>query len=220
MEKFIQPKRITVWLVSLAVCQLVAGALAAAEPAPKWESLFDGKSLAGWKITPFGGEGEVHVDDGQIVLEMGADLTGITIARDVPKIDYELELEAMRVDGIDFFCGLTFPVNDKPCSLIVGGWAGAVVGLSSLDGLDASENETTKLMSFKNETWYKIRLRVTADYIQAWIDDEPVVDCDIAGRELSIRVEVDPSRPLGIATWQTVAALRAIRVRALGEDEK
>ena len=69
----------------------------------------------------------------------------------------------MRVEGSDFFVGLTFPVRDSHASLIVGGWAGSVVGISSIDGRDASENETTEVMKFKNGQWYKFRLRVRAD---------------------------------------------------------
>ena len=73
--------------------------------------------------------------------------------------------------GIDFFCGLTFPVKEDFCSFIVGGWAGAVVGLSTIDGLDASENETTKLMRFEKDEWYKIKLRVTFEKIETWINE-------------------------------------------------
>ena len=36
-----------------------------------------------------------------------------------------------------------------PVHLIVGGWGGTVVGLSSIDGMDASENETTITESLK-----------------------------------------------------------------------
>ena len=60
-----------------------------------------------------------------------------------PKVDYEVNLDAKRVAGNDFFCGITFPVGKRFCSLIVGGWGGATVGLSSIDGKDAAENETT-----------------------------------------------------------------------------
>ena len=182
-------------------------------------SLFDGKSLAGWKVSDFGGHGEVDVDEGKIVLETGVALTGITLApekvKDLPKTDYELTLDAMRVDGSDFFCGLTFPVGDKPCSLIVGGWGGGVVGISSLDGLDASENETTSYRSFKSKQWYRIRLRVTKDKIEAWIDKDQVVNVSTKDRTISIRTEVDASRPLGISTWCTTAALRDIKIRRL-----
>ena len=37
-------------------------------------------------------------------------------------MDYELRLEAKRVEGGDFFCGLTFPVGKEYCTLILGGW--------------------------------------------------------------------------------------------------
>jgi hypothetical protein len=181
----------------------------------QWQSLFDGRTLGQWKPTEFGGEGEVTVADGSIVLGQGGDLTGITWTGDVPLSDYEIELQAMRVVGGDFFCGLTFPVKTSHCSLIVGGWSGPVVGLSSLDGLDASENETNTLRRFDSKRWYTIRVRVTDARIQAWIDDEPVVDVATAGRRISVRAELLDSRPLGIASWRTRAALRQIRLRTL-----
>ena len=119
------------------------------------------------------------------------------------------------MEGNDFFCALTFPVADSHCSLIVGGWGGGVVGLSSLDGQDASENETTRIMDFAKGRWYKIRVRVEPERIQGWIDDERVVDAVTKGRHISIRAEVDPSVPLGIASYRTEAALREIRIRTL-----
>jgi hypothetical protein len=178
------------------------------------QSLFDGKSLKGWKATSFGGEGRVYVEGGRLILEMGNNLTGITWdGGELPRIDYEISLEAMKVDGNDFFCGLTFPVADSFCSLIVGGWAGSVVGLSSLDGLDASENDTTRSMQFEQGRWYRIRVRVSPKKIEAWIDNDKVVDADTAGRRVGIRPEMEPSEPLGIATWITTAALRKIEIR-------
>src|SRR5438552_16448973 len=59
-----------------------------------WTSLFNGKSLAGWKEANFGGEGEVHVEGGAIVMEQGNDMTGVTFAgKDFPRMDYEVTLE-------------------------------------------------------------------------------------------------------------------------------
>jgi hypothetical protein len=58
-------------------------------------------------------------------------------------------------------------------------------------------------------------VRVTGPRIQAWIDDEPVVDVDTTGKRVSVRAEVFDSRPLGIAAWQTKAAVRNIRLRAV-----
>lgn len=180
-----------------------------------WTSLFDGKSLKGWKTTKFGGEGDVFVKDGRIRLEIGSALTGIHTDRKLPRTNYEVTLEAMRVEGGDFFCGLTFPVKKDPCSLIIGGWGGAVCGLSSIDGFDASENGTTTYREFKNGHWYRIRLRVSDEKIEAWIDDKQIVEQELEGHKISIRAEVELSQPFGIATWQTSGALRNIRIRRL-----
>jgi hypothetical protein len=206
------------WLDRLA--SIDAAEPANSAPAEEWVPLFDGKSLDGWKVTDFGGHGEVTAEDGQMVLEQGEPMTGVTIAEGafaakMPKINYELSLEAMRVSGDDFFCCLTFPVGKDPCSLVVGGWGGGVVGLSSLDGQDASENETTSFHTFNKKKWYKIRLRVTDRSIEAWIDDERVVNVATEDRTISIRLECERSKPLGFSTYNTTGALRNLKVRAI-----
>ena len=218
--------RASLWLLTAGLAALGAAETgwtaenAATETKPPtWTSLFDGKSLGDWKPSRFGGDGDVSVEDKRIVLDFGDSLTGIVYTKPFPKRDYEVRLEAMRVDGIDFFCGLTFPVAESHCSLIVGGWAGAVVGLSSIDGRDASENATTQYRKFDEGKWYRVRVRVTSEQIRCWIDDQLIVDQDIRGRRLSTRPEVDQSKPLGIAAWQTKAALRGIEYRRLNEGE-
>jgi hypothetical protein len=175
-------------------------------------SLFDGRSLEGWEITRFGGEGPVEVRGGSIVLHRGETLTGITWAGDFPQENYRLRLEAQRLDGNDFFCGLTFPVGDSHCTLILGGWGGAVVGLSSIDGRDASENETRQIMRFDNGRWYRIEVEVTAERVRCRLDGHLLADVARASRTFSVRPEVRLSRPLGIAAWRTTAAVRAIRM--------
>ena len=199
----------------------VAASLPAAEPqnAPGGKALFDGKTLAGWKSTPFGGEGKVFVKDGTIVMQQGHEMTGITWTGKPPRGNFELTLEGMRLDGGDFFCTTTFPVGDKFCSLVVGGWGGTIVGISCVDHFDASENLTSTFREFKNNTWYRIRIRVTDPKIEAWIDDKQAVDLERKDHEFGVRMEVDQSRPLGIATWNTSGAVRNIRLRELKADE-
>jgi hypothetical protein len=174
--------------------------------------LFDGKTLDGWEITNFGPQGPVEVNNGNIILVMGDGCTGVTLKRPFPVINYEVTLEAKRIAGSDFFCGMTFPVGKSPCTLIVGGWGGSTVGLSSINGKDASNNETTRVMNFDTDRWYRIKLRVTETEINAWIDDENVIKFQIGDKKLSIRPEVNLSQPFGIASWMTTAALRNIRV--------
>jgi hypothetical protein len=129
---------------------------------------------------------------------------------------YEIAFDAMRVSGTDFFCGLTVPVGASHCSLIVGGWGGSLVGISSLNGMDASENETSTYKEFVSRRWYAIRLRVTEKKIQAWIDEEKIIDFDLTDVRVSLRIgEIEKSQPLGLASWQTSAAYRNIRYRAV-----
>lgn len=177
--------------------------------------IFDGRTLNGWEITNFGTQGTVEVSGGEIILGMGEGCTGITYKKKFPEINYEVSLEAMRITGNDFFCGMTFPVGKEYCTFIVGGWGGTVVGLSCIDGKDASENETTRLMSFDNNRWYNIKVKVTEEKIEAWIDNEKVVDFTIGNKRLSLRPEVDLSKPFGIASWYSTAALRNIRLKLI-----
>jgi hypothetical protein len=214
--------RTGLWLLSVVALSGAFGCRAdEAAPSPVevfeveegWTALFDGRSLDGWAVTNFGGEGRVEVRDGTIVLGMGQFLTGITWQGNFPADEYEVALEAMQVVGNDFFCGMTFPVGEEFCSLIVGGWGGSVVGLSSIDGLDASENETGRGIRLERGRWYEVRLSVTPERIEAWLDGEKVVDLERAGRSFDTRPEVRLSQPFGIAAWQTTAALRRIRLR-------
>ncbi len=185
---------------------------------PAETRLFDGRSLGRWEVTRFGGEGPVEVRDGSIVLHRGETLSGINWGGDFPRENYRLRLEAQRLEGNDFFCGLTFPVGDSHCTFILGGWGGGVVGLSSLDGRDASENETRRIMRFENGRWYRIEVEVTVTGVRCRLDGDVLVDVTRPGRTFSVRPEVRLSRPLGIAAWRTTAAVRAIRWAPLNMD--
>ena len=183
-----------------------------------WRTLLNGKDLAGWTETKFGGAGEPVVENQKLVIAMGAGLSGVnwTNPAAIPKIDYELELEAMKLEGNDFFCGLTFPVAETSCTLVVGGWGGSVVGLSSIDGLDASENETTKNLYFEPKRWFRIGLTVTGNRITVKIDGDKVMELDTTGKKIDLRHgEIYLSKPLGLATYQTSAAFKNIRIREL-----
>jgi len=179
-----------------------------------WTTLFDGRSLAGWKVTDFPGHGAVHCEAGTVVLDKGIRLTGITWTNEPPKQNYEIELDAMRTVGSDFFCGLTFSVGDTHCSLILGGWGGERVGISSINNDDASDNKTTSLIQFDSGRWYHVRLRVTDEKIEAWLDGRKIVDLETTGLKITMRPgEIELSQPLGLATWKTTAALRNIRLK-------
>ncbi len=178
-------------------------------------SLFDGETLDGWKITEYGTQGPVSVSEGKLILNYGDGCTGVTWEKEFPKVNYEVTLEAQKTSGNDFFCGITFPVNDEFCSLIVGGWGGPVVGLSCIDGNDAAHNSTQILKKFDKNVWYKIKLQVTGEKITAWIDNEKLVDFAYSGHRLNVRAGIELSRPFGLFTWETTGEIRNIRMQKL-----
>ncbi len=192
---------------------------AAADSSDEWRYLFNGEDLKGWEVSKFAGHGDVTVKDGKMILGSGLNLTGVSWTKDYPKVNYEIRLEAKRVEGYDFFCGLTFPVKDSFCSLIIGGWGGGVYGLSNIDGFDASANETTAYMKFETGRWYDVRLKVTDKKIQAWLDEKELVDVPLKNRKFSVRADIELAKPLGLSTWRTTAALKNVRLRKLENEE-
>lgn len=179
-----------------------------------WHSLFDGSSSSGWRVTDFGEGGRVEHKQGLMVFWAGAPFAGVNYTNELPKQNYEVTFEAMRVKGEDFFCGLTFPIGDSFASLILGGWGGSTVGISSIDGDDASENVTTQGIKFETAHWYRIRLRVSEQKLEAWIGQKKIVDVVRAGHQFSLRPgEIEMSKPFGLASWVTSAAFRDIKIR-------
>ena len=204
--------------VSTAISQESKTDLSKVEDKLGTTAIFDGKSLEGWKVIDkfvFKRHGKVSVKEGEMILEKGGAGTGIVWQGKMPRINYEIRLEAKRIEGSDFFCGLTFPVNDDYCTLILGGWGGGATGLSNLDDFAAIENQTSNFVEFKNGQYYPIRLRVSGKKIEAWVADKKIVDVDHTEHRLSIWWEQEPARPLGIATWYTSAAFKKVELERL-----
>jgi len=130
-------------------------------------------------------------------------------------MDYEISLTASREDGTDFFVGLTFPFRDSHLTLILGGWGGALCGLSCIDGLDASMNETKSFQSFSAGKVYAIKLQVAGQRVSAWLDGLKLFSMDLKGRECSLRTEIMACAPLGVASFQTRTQLHSFQFRAL-----
>lgn len=191
----------------------------AAEAPAQWV-LFDGKSLKDWEPVDIGGSGEVTLEGGQMIIAQGDSLSGVVYkkAAELPLTNYEISLQAKRLQGVDFFCGLTFPVGklDRCASLILGGWGGSVTGISSIDDLDAANNATGSYQRYDDDKWYKVRLRVTPTNLSAWVDDKQVVDIDIKDRKVSLRAgPMEAYAPLSLTTYNTMAALRNVVLRKL-----
>ena len=187
------------------------------QPMVKKIVLFNGTDLNNWERTDFAGKGEVRIDDNSsLVLEMGAELSGIRWKgeTELPKINYEVSLQAKRTMGSDFFCGLTFPFKDAHATLILGGWGGSLIGISSLDDFDASENETGDAYVFEDNQWYDVRLWVGEKKLQVWLDDKIVIDCDVEGHKVAMRFgEIEMSVPFGISTYATTGVIKNIIIK-------
>jgi len=186
-------------------------------PPGEWASLFDGKTLRGWRVVAEGRDfvrhGRVYVDAGRVVLERGAPRTGIAWMGEFPTVDYEIALEARREAGNNCFCDILFPIGASTCLLNVGGWGQDLVGLTCVDGQVAPNNETGRRMHFENGRWYRIRLRVTEPRIEAWIDEEKVIDLPTAGHTFTTHIIPRPLKPFGICNFSVGSALRNIRLR-------
>jgi hypothetical protein len=205
---------------AITVLMIAGGAEADKDQPAAKLVLFDGRSLGGWMKTDFAGAGAVKVEDGAIVMPVGGPMTGITSTRrDLPTMNYELSYQAVRRSGSDFFAAATFPVGKSYITLVNGGWGGNVTGLSSLNGADASENETTQFVKYEDKTWYKFRVRVTDKMIRCWIDDKEVVAVNYDGQEVGTRIETRANQPLGFATYETEGAVRGIEIRMLSPAE-
>lgn len=188
----------------------------------KWVALFDGQTLAGWKTLPWAKSGKVFVKKDELHLDMGEAGTGIVYTgKAIPHDNYEIELDAMRVEGGDFFCGLTVPVDKDSITLILGGWGGTMTGLSCLEFRDASDNETSQTIDYENGQWYRVRMRITKKAIVAWLDEKKIINVDrtVENRKIGVRWEVEDCMPLGFATWKTHGALRDIHIRTLTPEE-
>jgi hypothetical protein len=179
--------------------------------------LFNGVSLDKWQVIDFEGHGDITVADSSIIIGKGDLISGIRWTEDFPTTNYEINLYAKRIEGSDFFCGMTFPVKESFLTLVLGGWGGSLTGLSCIDGYDAANNITGNIFRFASGWWYAVRLRVTDDKIEAWVEDEKVIDFMIENSRLSLRWEVEASVPFGITTYKTTGAIRDLKLHLITE---
>ena len=115
----------------------------------------------------------------------------------------------MRVEGRDFFAGITFPVADSFCSLIRrlgrhGDWA-----LEREQRRRSAESKRRNRWS-SSRTLVQRPHPVTPEKIEVWLDDRQIAtNQELKGNRITIRMEMEPSTPAaGIATWKTKGALR------------
>jgi WD40 repeat protein len=184
----------------------------------EWGALFDGKSLSGWRVIQegmFARRGSIRIADGGLVLERGSPRTGIAWTGRFPTSDYELALEARREPESESLCDLLFPVGSTLCAMNVGAWGMNIVGLSRVDGREALDNYTCTRKDIEAARWYRLRLQVTAARVEAWVDDEKLIDLPREAAHLTPDPALYPLKPLGVGTWQSKSTFRNLRLRRL-----
>ena len=184
--------------------------------------LFDGKSLNDWESVDIGASGAVELEGGLMIINQGDSISGAVYkkAASLPMTNYEISLEAKRLEGVDFFCGLTFPVGSvKTCAtLVCGGWGGAVTGISNIDNLDASENSTSNFVRYEDNKWYAVKVRVTPENLSVWLDGKHIIDQDLKDKKVSVRPgPIESYLPLSVTSYNTEAAFRNIKMKKLPE---
>ena len=173
-----------------------------------------------WQTINFGGEGDVYFKEGSLNLDYGNPLTGTKYKGDPTQLfgesldNYAITLQAQRVEGVDMFLGVTFPVGQAGhVSLVLGGWAGAITGISNLDGLNASENDTTQYHNMPEGQWFQVKIMVTPEKIQCWLDDKQLVDVKRADfKQFDTHAAVVDTKPFGMFSYGTWGRVRDMKV--------
>lgn len=190
-------------------------------PPQKWE-LFAAAHREVWQEAQMQHSGGVDREDAGWLFRAGAPMTGIVFPEwekaGLPVTDYRITYEATRISGSDFFGSVTFPVGSRErcVTFVLGGWGGSQVGISSIDGLDASSNATGSSQPFETGKWYRIRIEVRKHELAVWMNDRPLVRADISRAQLGLRGgEIDRCVPFGFATYETEGRVRACVIEVL-----
>jgi len=203
-------KTISFALIMLSVLSLHA------EP----RALFNGKDLSGWKAADIWGNGKVEaLTNGVVSCGLGKPLTGLAYTNSFPTMSYEVKMEALRKEGSDFFVAMTIPVESNACTVVIGGWGGGLCGISSINFMDASENQYSEGVAFKNDVWYTLRVRVTPGLLEVFLNDTlytaKVPFESSSAFTLRAGSDIDKTKPFGLATYETKALWRNLTVTNL-----
>ena len=183
-------------------------------------ALFNGKDLSGWKAADIWGNGKVEaLSNGVVSCGIGKPLTGLAYTNTFPTMSYEVKMEALRKEGSDFFVAMTIPVESNACTVVIGGWGGGLCGISSINFMDASENQYSEGVVFKNDVWYTLRVRVTPGLLEVFLNDTlytaKVPFESSSAFTLRAGSDIDKTKPFGLATYETKALWRNLTVTAL-----
>ncbi|NQT87610.1 protein kinase, partial [bacterium] len=183
-----------------------------------WVSLFNGTSLAGWTVVKFGPDtpktAKVGVRRSVLFLDKGDPRTAVGWTRKFPTENYEFAFEFARFSGDKDFMYVNFPVGAAQFRLWFRGWD----YITTLAGMgDTVAKKLGRHLSYKNEQWYSVRIRVIGKHVEAWIDKRQILGFDTTSH--TQRGYDFGANPV-IAAYKSRVALRKMRARRLGSSEK
>lgn len=177
----------------------------------QWVTLFNGKTLAGWKPDSPAAAGKATVADGRLVLDKQDDAE-VRVVWDgqFPAIDYDLLVDLQRFEG-DGCSVLWLPVGDSRLAFYI---ASHVLGLRTPTG-----EELLAEKWFEPAEPYAMQIRVTSQKIQVWVDGHKIADFSPVGRAQSVDRGKEPLDGPRIASERRRSAIAHIRVRATPAKE-
>lgn len=159
-------------LASISLCVLAA---------PRWQKLFDGKSMKGWRLMAVhGGRGGVWtVEKGALVGNQDTDHTGGLLGTEQKFADFEIELEFQADYPVD--SGLFLRTRDDGMGYQItidyrdGGYVGSLYA-SGTAGFLVQYEDWKK--AYKDKGWNKLRVRIEGQpaHITAWLNGVKTID--------------------------------------------
>ncbi len=178
----------------------------------EWQSLFDGKTLAGWRAVEegaFANHGNVGVENGLLVLGgIQGRADGVICTGQFPSMNYEVEIEAQAGPWTWDFCNIGYPIGSQAALLKVGG------GFGGKSGIGFGEVVSRRPLLEPGQ-WFRIRLRVTEPKVEVWVNDERIIEHPTQGQQFIPSAYWAPLKPFGIGAWSTTGRFRNIRLRRI-----
>jgi len=149
--------------------------------APRWQKLFDGKTMNGWRLMAVhGGRGGVWtVEDGALVGNQDTDHTGGLLGTVRKFGDFEIEVQFRADYALD--SGLFLRTRDDGMGYQItidyrdGGYVGSLYA-SGTAGFLAQYEDWKK--AYKEKGWNKLRVRIEGQpaHITAWLNGVKTID--------------------------------------------
>ena len=164
----------------------------------KWQPLFDGKTLAGWKQR--GGAAKYRVENGEIVGTSVPNTGNSFLCTSRDYGDFILEVEFKVDPNLNSGVQIRSQCFDKPMTAAASGgkkqtvpagrvhgyqveidplaraWSGGIYDEGRRGWLNDLKNNEPARKAFKQGEWNKFRVECRGDSIKTWINDVPAAD--------------------------------------------